>query len=151
MLAVVAESLHREIHITTSTDARDGRVLSAMSQPSKVAHARLLVWGKWSREGMPTAYPAKTLLARVIEEGPHGAFSAGRPPISMPEDIETVDRIVGKLGDIDRRVLRVAYIDPWAPAEGMARKVRMGVREFQRVLQRARQRVYFGLMAVEEI
>jgi DNA-directed RNA polymerase specialized sigma24 family protein len=126
------------------------RILSHMDPETKIVHCRLEAWGKWSRDCHIPAWPEATLLARVIEEGPHGAFSSGKPPIHMPDSVAHVDAAVCRLGEVDRRVIRKYYLE-WAPTEALARAVRMNVRQFKAVLHRARWRVAGYLSAIEAI
>lgn len=124
------------------------RVINHMDPETKLVHCRLEEWGQWARDIGIRAWPQATLLARIMEEGPHGAFSSGRPPIHMAESVAHVDAAVCRLGEVDKRVIRKYYIE-WAPTDAMARSLRMRVRMFQNVLKRARWRVSGYLSALE--
>ena len=128
---------------------RDRRAINHMDPETKAVHLRLESWGAWAREGGTTcAWPARTILGRLIEDGPSGAAQSGRPPVSMPEDIAAVDAAVAHLGDIDRKVVHTYYVG-WLPIEAQARACHMRVRMFQNVLRRARWRVGGFLSARE--
>lgn len=129
---------------------RDPRTMNHMDAETKVVHARLEAWGKWARDAGLRAWPAETLLARVMEQGPMGAGQQGRPPISMPDEIATIDAAVTRLGDIDRRVVQTYYLR-WEPLEIMARRHSLRARQFQNVLRRARWRIAIRLSEVEKI
>src|SRR6185312_11737607 len=108
----------------------DARRLNHMDSQTKLVHARLEEWGKWTRESL-RGWPPRTLLARLIEEGP-GAAQEGRPPVSLPPQVAVTDRAVAHLGAIDRRVIETYYLR-WEPMEVMARRTGMRVRQFQNV------------------
>lgn len=124
----------------TATAERDPRYLNHMDPETKRVHVRLEEWGKWARDAEIRPWPRRTLLGRVMDQGPSGAGESGRPPISMPNAIALVDAAVSRLGDIDRRVVQTYYLR-WEPPEVMARRVGMRLRQFQSVLRRARWRI----------
>lgn len=127
---------------------RDSRCMNHMDPETKLVHARLEAWGRWSRDAEVRPFPRVTLLGRVIEQGASGASQAGRPPIDMPDDIARVDAAVARLGAIDKRVVQTYYLR-WEPIEVMARRNKMRVRQFQNVLRRARWRIGGYLAATE--
>lgn len=118
---------------------RDVRA-NRMDPDTKMVHSRLESWGRWAKDGEARAWPAMTLLARVIEQGQVAAGQQGRPPVAMPQDIAVVDAAVCRLGAVDRGVIQTYYLR-WEPIEVMARRHRMRVRQFQNVLRRARWRI----------
>jgi hypothetical protein len=125
---------------------RDKRRINHMDPETKQVHLRLEAWGAWAKESEIRAWPSITILGRMMEQG-SGAGQQGRPPISMPEEISQVDAAVCKLGDIDRRAVKLYYIK-WAPIEIHARALKMRPRQFQNVLRRARWRLALVLGAL---
>lgn len=125
---------------SSSGGRRDPRTMNNMDPETKEVHARLTAWGRWCRDTLMGAWPERTLLARLIEEGPSGASQGGPPPTSMPELIAKTDEAVAHLGEIDRGVIRLYYLT-WEPVEVLAKKNGMRLREFQNVLRRARWRI----------
>jgi hypothetical protein len=123
---------------------RDKRVMSHMDPDTKAVHSRLEAWGAWAKDGEIRAWPASTILGRMIDQQATGASQSGRPPISMPDDIAAVDAAVCALNDIDKRAIRIYYLK-WAPIEVHARLMHMRVRQFQNVLRRARWRLALRL------
>lgn len=124
------------------------RAMNHMDPDTKAVHCRLEVWGRWARDAHLRAWPEVTLLGKVIEEGPHGAFCAGQAVVQMPDAIAQVDAAVARLGEVDRRVVCKYYLE-WAAPEVLARLLGMRVREFQSVLRRARWRIGGYLSAME--
>lgn len=115
---------------------RDRRASNHMDEATRSVHDRLLEWASWSRGGEVRAWPARTLLGRIIEEGP-GASEGTRPPVAMPDAVAVVDAAVARLRALDRAVIRTYYLR-WEPVEVMARRHHMRVRQFQSALRRAR-------------
>ena len=133
---------------TLQISERDRRCANNMDPETREVHARLEGWARWACGEEIRAWPAVTLLGRVIEQGASGAGQSGRPPISMPDHIAHVDAAVAKLGAVDKLVIRI-YYGPPDPVEAMARKAQMRVRQFQSVLRRARWRISGYLAAME--
>lgn len=131
------------------SDTPDSRSLSHMDPETKIVHVRLEAWGRWARDIETRAWPERSVLGRLIEEGP-GAGQAGRPAGYVHPDIAAVESAVVRLPPKEREVVR-EYYTRWAPPEVVARRVRMGRREFGRVLYRARVRVSGYLTALAEI
>lgn len=121
-------------------ETRDKRVTNHMDPETVAVHSRLEAWGAWARDAEIRAWPAVTLLGRMIDQQAAGAAQQGRPPIAMPEEIAVVDAAVCTLGDVDKQAVRLYYIK-WAPVEAHARKLGMRPRQFQNVLRRARWRL----------
>lgn len=119
---------------------RDRRSMNHMDADTKAVHLRLEEWGQWSKGHEVHAWPSTTPMGRMVEEGPHGAGQASKPPVEMSERIAQVDAAVAKLGDIDKRVVKHYYVF-WEPREVMARKMKMNVKKFENVLKRARWRI----------
>ena len=116
----------------------DRRATSHMAPELKLVHLRLEAWGRWSRDKL-APWPERTVLGRLIEEGP-SAGEAGRGVTELPEPIAETDRAVAHLGEIDRKVIRIYYTE-WQPAEYLARRCGMERRRFDSVLNRARWRI----------
>jgi len=123
------------------------RTMNHMDPETRATHARLEAWGKWARDSGIQAWPKRTMLGRMIEEGPSGASQQGKPPIAMPRDVADVDAAVGHLGAIDKQVIQTYYLR-WEPKEVMARRNSMRVRQFDNVLRRARWRITGYLAAL---
>jgi hypothetical protein len=122
---------------------RDRRTMNRMDPETRMVHIRLEAWGRWSKGGMPRAYPEATLLARCIEQGITGASQTGRAPTAMPDHIAAVDAAVCRLGRVDekgREAIREYYVQEQS-IEDCARHLRMQVRQFQNILRRSRWRV----------
>ncbi len=128
------------IELESTAHVPDTRRINHMDSDTKAVHYELERWGRWARDAGIRAWPQVTLLGRIIEEGLHGARSTGAPPVSMPSEVERVDKAVAHLGEVDRRVIRKYYLE-WAPPEVMAKSLKMRRREFDNVLRRARYRV----------
>lgn len=131
--------------VTTMVDVRTNR----MDPDTKLVHERLEHWGRWAKDSEARAWPALTLLGRVVEQGGNAAGQQGRPPVSMPEAVAVVDAAVCRLGSIDRGVIQTYYLR-WEPIEVMARRHQMRVRQFQNVLRRARWRI-LGFIDASEV
>lgn len=128
----------------------DPRAMNGMADETKMVHARLERWGRWSKDSHLRAWPATTTLSRIIEEGPHGLLCVGQAPEPhMPDDVANVDAVVARLPPEELRVVR-AYYTQWAPAEVLARSLRLSVRRFRLVLTRVRIRVMQDLETLEE-
>jgi hypothetical protein len=128
----------------------DKRVMNNMDPDTKAVHLRLEAWGAWSRNSQPREYPAATVLARVIEQGPMGAAHSGQRLVDlMPQEVARTERAVLRLGQIDRKVVMAYYLD-WAPVEMLAPRCRMRKREFENVLKRARWRISGFIAGMEE-
>lgn len=127
---------------------KDRRAMNHMDGETKAVHFRLEAWATWAKDHVIRAWPATTPMGRAVEEGIHGAGQQGRPPISMPQHIEQVDKAVARLGDIDGRVIKRYYLH-WEPREIMARHFGWRVKKFDNVLKRARWRV-IGYLSAEK-
>ena len=125
---------------TSDPIERDPRYMNHMDPDTRRVHLRLEEWGRWARDAEMRPWPRRTLLGRVIDQGPSGAGETGRPPIAMPDAIAVVDAAIAKLGAIDRGVVQT-YYQRWEAPEVMARRLHMRVRQFQSVLRRARWRI----------
>lgn len=150
MLAPVLDHAYPNQEIPLSR--RDPRPMNSMTPETRYAHGFLLRWGEWSRDIGVRAWPEKTLLKRMMEAGPEGALiQGGHVPIADPSgEVLAVESIVKRMGAIDQLVLRVEYVEPWAMRDTKARVAHMKPSKFERTLRRARERVYFGLIASDE-
>lgn len=124
---------------STAVQSPDRRALGHMAADIRIVHIRLEMWAKWARDKAPNGWPERTILGRLIEEGP-GASQSSHTTSDMPEGIAETDRAVGHLPDEDRKVVRQYYLH-WAPRDVMARKLRMPLTKFDSVLNRARWRI----------
>lgn len=134
------------LHVEQVSD-RDKRTMNHMDPETKAVHVRLELWASHTR-GELRAWPAVSMLGRLIEQGPTGAGQQGRGPTSMSEEDAATDAAVARLGDIDRRVIEVYYRSNISK-EDAARSCRMRLRQFQNVLRRARWRIGGFLSAIE--
>lgn len=126
---------------------RDRRTMNHMDPETKAIHIRLEQWGAETRENL-SGYPPITLLGRLIEQGPMGASQTGKPPVSLSEPAARIDCCVGKLCQIDQRVLKF-YYQAQISRDVLARKMSMRERQAQNVLRRARWRVAAHLAVME--
>ena len=129
-----------------ASEIRDGRTMNHMDPEGKRVHARLEAWARWSRDASLRALPAVSVIGRMMEYGALGAAQAGRPPISIPEEIALVDAAVARLESLDQRVLKAYYLH-WETIETSAHRVHRSVRQLQSLLKRARWRlaIYHGI------
>lgn len=128
---------------------RDLRLMNAMDDDTKRVHLRLEEWALTVGDDTANAWPKVTLLGRLIEQGPNGASQSGRPPVAMSDAVAVVDAAVAKLGDIDRKVIKIYYLH-WASIEAMAGLAGMRIPQFRNVLKRARWRLT-GYMDAHEV
>jgi DNA-directed RNA polymerase specialized sigma24 family protein len=117
-----------------------------MSRPvsDQYAHvdAALEVWARVARDSFHgIGWPARTLLARVIEQGANGAaHSAGVSTSCWPELAEQVERAILRLGDIRRQVV-VTHALYGQPAEVCARYCRMTIPRYRTLLAQCRRSI----------
>jgi DNA-directed RNA polymerase specialized sigma24 family protein len=126
--------------VAAEIPSRDMRRVNHMDPETKIVHSKLEAWGAWAKDAELRAWPASTILARMIDQQATGAAQSGRPPIAMPDEIAAVDAAVCKLGVIDKRAVQLYYIR-WQSIEVLAGMMRMRPRQFQNVLRRARWRL----------
>lgn len=126
---------------------RDRRTMNNMDPETKAIHIRLEQWGLETRDSL-NGYPSITLLGRLIEQGPMGAGQQGKPPVDLSEAAAHVDACVGKLCQIDQRVLKF-YYQAQISRDVLAHKMRMRERQAQNVLRRARWRLAAHLSVME--
>ena len=109
---------------------------------AKVAYAdqRLDAWASWVR-GNQTAWPPRTILARIIEEGLSGAAHGGSGVISMPEVVGQTDRAVARIDRDLSKVLKVYYL-VHASSELKAARCRISRATFWRRVERGQIAVY---------
>lgn len=101
--------------------------------------ARILQWVQWTRGAVtPNGWPARTVLARVIEEGAHGSSQSGnRPEPEMPANVLEVDRIVARMHPRLRRALRAVYLSA-LPVEIKAKQMHLSVSTLRNRVESAR-------------
>lgn len=104
----------------------------------ELVNLRLEGWARWSKLDAVRAWPRRTVLGRVIDQGWAAGEAGGAR--EMPEDVAQVDSAIAKLGAIDRKVL-VTFYTEWEPVNVMARRCRMREQQFRNVLKRAKWRV----------
>lgn len=130
-----------------AVEVRDRRTMNNMDPETKAVHIRLEQWGAETRQRL-NGWPEKTLLGRLIEQGPMGAPQAGSPPVELSDPAARIDVCVAKLCQIDQRALKLYYQQQIA-RESLARQLRMRERQAQNVLRRARWRVQAHLSVIE--
>lgn len=123
----------------------DKRATSNMAPEIRMLHMRLEAWARWSREKTPGGWPDRTILGRLIEEGP-GAGHSSTAPTEIPAAIAEIDRAVAHLTGDDRRVIREYYLR-WEPREVLARRLRLTPKRLDGILNRARWRIVGFLSA----
>lgn len=109
---------------------------------AKVAYAdqRLDAWASWVR-GNQTAWPPRTILARIIEEGISGAAQGICYVQSMPEIVGQTDRAVARIARELRKVLKVYYL-VHASSEIKAARCRVSRATFWRQVERGQIAVF---------
>jgi len=106
---------------------------------------RLEEWARWrGKVGQEMGWPAETLLARIVEYGPLGAGSAGKPPIEMPAPVAEIDKILAKMPETLRLVI-ICYYTTWQPFPLKARDCRMSTSKYRNRLEAAQWFVYARL------
>lgn len=110
------------------SDAGDGAAVRG--------HALLDEWGKWCREH-PGAWPKRTVMGRLIEEGPGSGSSGGIKPVAIPERVMILDRVVAQMPRSPRAVVRNFYLKGGRD-EDCAKRMRMAIRRFKRLLRSGR-------------
>jgi hypothetical protein len=111
------------------------------------ADGRLDAWASWVR-GNQGAWPPRTLLGRIIEEGASGA-SQGSGTESMPQAVADTDRAVARLDFELRKVTKVYYLTH-ASSEIKAVACRCSRATFWRRVERAQVQVYILLCGETE-
>lgn len=124
----------------SEAEPRDARSMNHMDPQTKLTHLRLESWGRATRGHEGVGWPAATLLARMIEQGPMGASQQGRPPVDLCDRDAKTDAAVARLGVIDQKVAR-DYYQGWFTISMLARRHRMRERQVQNILRRIRDRV----------
>jgi len=124
---------------------RDRRAMNHMDPDTKVVHARLEEWARWAKDAGIMGYPTQSLTEKAAKYGKLGIpqESLNKPEPTMPEHVAAVDAAICRLGEIDRKAVRLYYLN-WEPVETLARRMHvngMRVLQFQRVLRRARWRI----------
>ena len=91
----------------------DRRALSHMSPEVLLVHLRLEVWGRWAKDPNPGDWPERTILAKLIEEGPGASASTAKVP-EIPPGIAETDKAVAHLAHDETLVIKTYYLH-WAP------------------------------------
>jgi hypothetical protein len=63
----------------SEVESRDKRRVNHMDPETRIVHARLEAWGAWAKDAEIRAWPASTLLGRMIDQQAVGAAQSGRP------------------------------------------------------------------------
>ena len=124
---------------------RSRRSMNHMDPDTKLVHARLEEWARWAKDSGIAGYPSQSLTEKAAK---YGKLGIPQEPLHkaesmMPERVALVDAAICRLGDIDRKAVRLYYLT-WEPVEVLARRMHvsgMRVLQFQRVLHRARWRI----------
>lgn len=124
---------------STFVQTIDRRALNHMAPDVRLVHMRLEAWAHWAKDSTPGDWPKRTILGRLIDEGP-GASHGTATVSDIPEAIAETDRAVAHLPPEDRKVIREFYLS-WAPRELIARRLRLTPRRFDAILNRARWRI----------
>jgi hypothetical protein len=111
-------------------------------------HALLDEWGRWCRSH-PGAWPKRTVMGRIIEEGPGSGGSGGIKPTVIPERVLVLDRVVAQLPRSPRAVVRNYYLIGGRD-EDCAKRMRMAISRFKRLLRGGRLAVA-GELGLENI
>src|SRR5688572_23340017 len=103
------------------------------------ADERLDAWASWVK-GRLNAWPVRTLLGRIIEQGVSGA-AQGTGSDFMPDSILETDRAVAQLDALERRVI-VEYYLSYASSEIKAARCGISRATFWRRLQRGQMSIF---------
>lgn len=103
------------------------------------ADVRLSEWAKWARDRGPD-WPRMSIIGKFGMER-DGASQSGRPPLSMPDPVAEIDRIICKMPQLLSGVVRAHYLE-WARAEDKAKKLGISRRVFFSRLESAQWFVY---------
>ena len=126
------------------TRERSRRAMNHMDPETKVVHARLEEWARWAKQSGIAGYPRQSLTEKAATYGKLGVPQEPlyKPEAVMPDHVAAVDAAICRLGEIDRKALRLYYLE-WQPAEVLARKMdrSMRWRQYLNVVRRARWRV----------
>ena len=93
-------------------------------------------WAVWGRGGIDTDWPAVTLMGKIADQTPRGAFSHGSVA-GMGDTVWIVEQAVLRLKPVERKVVVKHYIY-WQPVEVSAKYCRMSPNRFRSVLNRAK-------------
>lgn len=103
--------------------------------------AALEAWARWGHSVLAgIGWPARTLLARIMDQGIRGAAQSGCRLVEADEMMELVERAVLRLTPKERETICRHYFY-WQPPEVSARYCGMNPNYFGVVLHRARRRV----------
>lgn len=118
---------------------------------AKIAYAdqRLDAWASWVR-GNQAAWPPRTILARIIEEGLSGAAHGGPGVATMPEVVGQTDRAVARISRHLCKVIKVYYLSH-ASSEIKAARCRISRATFWRHVEQGQIAVYDQLQLETEI
>lgn len=112
------------------------------------ADQRLAAWASWVRSRL-AAWPSRTLLGRIIEEGNYGAAQS-RPVESLPDVVLETDRAVAHLEPLLSHVLRIYYLTH-AASEVKAAACHCSRATFWRRVERGQVAVYVHLQNSETV
>lgn len=104
--------------------------------------AALEAWARWGRSLLQSiGWPARTLMARIMDEGFTGAAQKGSRSFEMADEaMELVERAVLRLPDRERLVV-IKHYTYSQPVEVSARYCHMHPATFRSYLHRARRSV----------
>lgn len=107
-------------------------------------HKRLVAWAAWlhtyyENEARRLGWPKRTIIARLMREGPSAAAQASTPAMHMPPEIEEVEQAVVSLRGIRGRVIRIFYVfcNDW-PVEAQRGVLNMTQKKWERTLGEGR-------------
>lgn len=128
------------------------RAMNHMDPDTKLVHARLEEWARWAKDAGIQGYPRQSVFVKAATYNATGIpqESMHKPEPMMPDHVARVDAAICRLGEIDRKAIRLYYLS-WDVAENLARRMdrTMRWRQFLNVVRRARWRVAGYLDAVE--
>ena len=121
--------------------------LGAMDSIMSFAHCRLTEWAKWCRDN--PAWPARTVLGRLAEEGP-GSHGGGTPgPTALPESVAICDTAVSRLTREQFRVIRRYYLIGGSD-DHCAKLLRIPKHRYRYQLRMARRQIALEIRKLEE-
>lgn len=131
---------------------RDRRSMNHMDPDTKIVHARLEEWAKWAKDMGIAGYPRQSVTEKAAQYGKLGIpqESNYRSEPMMPDHVARVDAAICRLGEIDKKAIRLYYLS-WDVAENLARRMDRSMRraQFLNVVRRARWRIASYLDAIE--
>ncbi len=123
----------------TPQEVKRERRPNNMNGQTKAVDIVLAEWGRWMKNAdRVLGWQTVSVLGKVRIDGIDGAAQANAPTV-LPDGIMEVDAAIAKLGDIRKKVLKIAYIHyPNASEDTQRRCLRMSRYRWNLLLKEAR-------------